>query len=135
MLRLFRRNLIFNAKSPGLFSSAKNIRIIALSPRQHLSNLPGGDSRTQESSDRDPEKVKRAKLLDVLIISSIGIIGFGYLIVRRAFTDQVQAKSVEGLTEECGGKVENGIDSDGERPEPQMPRKKRKTFKETRVSF
>ena len=96
MLRLFGRNLILNRKGPELLTRAQNIRFIAVSSKHNSSsNFQSGSSNANESSNRDPEKVKRAKLLDVLIVSSIGIIGFGYLIVRRAFSGQVHAKRIE----------------------------------------
>lgn len=124
MLRLFGRNFIFNRNSRELFTRVQNVRFLAVSSRQYSSNFQEGSSNqsnANESSKRDPEKVKRAKLLDVLIISSIGIIGFGYLIVRRTFSGQVHAKSAEGLEQGSG----EGLDASG--------RKKRKSFKETRI--
>ncbi|XP_028399584.1 calcium uptake protein 1, mitochondrial-like [Dendronephthya gigantea] len=133
MLRFLGRNFIFNTKVPTLFSSVKNVRLIALTQKQNFSNIQEGSSNANESSDRDPEKVKRAKLLDVLIVSSIGIIGFGYLIVRRAFSQPVQAKSAGGLVQELGGGSETAIGTDGEGAKTQVQRKKRKTFKETKI--
>ena len=133
MLRLFGRNFIFNRNSRELFTRVQNVRFLAVSSRQYSSNFQEGSSNqsnANESSKRDPEKVKRAKLLDVLIISSIGIIGFGYLIVRRTFSGQVHAKSAEGLEQGSG----EGLDASGEGGETQIQRKKRKSFKETRVS-
>jgi hypothetical protein len=134
MLRLFGRNLILNKKCPELLTRAQNIRFIAVSSKHNSSsNFQSGSSNANESSNRDPEKVKRAKLLDVLIVSSIGIIGFGYLIVRRAFSGQVHAKSADGLTQELGNVVEKELEPDAVGGETQIQRKKRKTFKETRV--
>ena len=133
MLRLFGRNLILNRKGPELLTRAQNIRFIAVSSKHNSSNFQSGSSNANESSNRDPEKVKRAKLLDVLIVSSIGIIGFGYLIVRRAFSGQVHAKSADGLTQELGNVVEKELEPDAVGGETQIQRKKRKTFKETRV--
>ena len=90
-----------------------------------------------ENPQRDPEKVKRAKLYDVLIISSIGIIGFGYLIIRRLFSTKVHAKSVEGVSQEnaLSSLDESGkkdVLNEGESEETPM-QKKRKTFRESRV--
>ena len=134
MLRLFGRNLVLNRWYPGLFTKVQNVRFIAISSSQNSFSTHAGSSNANESSNRDPEKVKRAKLLDVLIISSIGIIGFGYLIVRRAFSGQVHAKSAEGLTQDVDGVVRKAFKAEVEGEQAQIQRKKRKTFKETRVS-
>ena len=139
MLRLFGRNFILKRKSPELFTRlftrAQNVRFIALSSTQTSSNVQGRSSNTNDSSERDPEKVKRAKLLDVLIVSSIGIIGFGYLIVRRSFSGQVHAKSAEGSTQELKSGAEETLAAGGEGEESQIKKKKRKTFRETRVGL
>ena len=137
MLRLFGRNFILKRKSPELFTRLftreQNVRFIALSSAQTSSNFQGRNSNTNDSSARDPEKVKRAKLLDVLIVSSIGIIGFGYLIVRRSFSGQVHAKSGEGSTQELKSGAEETLAAGGEGEESQIKKKKRKTLRETRV--
>jgi hypothetical protein len=118
-----------------LFTKVQNVRFIAISSSKNLSSSHAGSSNSNESSNRDPEKVKRAKLLDVLIVSSIGIIGFGYLIVRRAFSGQVHAKSAaDGLTQDLEGGVGEALEADVQGGETQIQRKKRKTFKETKVS-
>lgn len=131
MFRIISRRYRFVGSCLKSFSSVKNVRLISIS--NALSN-----TSSQESSDntnsRDPEKVKRAKLLDVLIISSIGIIGFGYLMVRRTFGNQVHAKSEEDANSDvlCINNenelevVEAGAVFDN-------TRNKRKSFKETRV--
>ena len=131
MLRLFGRNLIISKKSTELFTKAQNVRYIALSPWTSSSSFEERTSDANNYEKRDPEKVKRAKLFDVLIVSSIGIIGFGYLIVRRIFSDPVHAKSAEGLASEVGRpeELEAGSDIAGS----QAQRKKRKTFRETKV--
>ena len=129
MLRLLSRNFILSKKGPKLLTRAQNVRFVALSSTQTSSNFQGRSSNSNESSERDPEKVKRAKLLDVLIVSSIGIIGFGYLIIRRSFSGQVHAKSIE----ETGNGVEKALGAGEEGEETQTKRKKRKTFRETKV--
>lgn len=120
MFRSCNRNLIWNRQRADVLKRGQHIQIV---------------SNSNQSSKRDPEKVKRAKLLDVLIASSIGIIGFGYLLVRRIFSDQLHAKSAEGLTSEISGSVEKVLVAEGEGNVTQMQRKKRKTFKETRVGY
>ena len=134
MLRLFGRSLVLNRRNVGLFTKVQNVRFIAISSSKNLSSSHAGSSNSNESSNRDPEKVKRAKLLDVLIVSSIGIIGFGYLIVRRAFSGQVHAKSADGLTQDLEGGVGEALAAVVQGGETQIQRKKRKTFKETKVS-
>ena len=129
MLRLFGRNFILSKKGPKLLPRAQNVRFVALSSTQTSSNFQGSSSNSNESSERDPEKVKRAKLLDVLIVSSIGIIGFGYLIIRRSFSGQVHAKSIE----ETGSGVEKALGASEKGEETQTKRKKRRTFRETKV--
>lgn len=135
MFRSCNRNLIWNRQRADVLKRGQHIQIVPLSSIQNLSTFKEEGSNSNQSSKRDPEKVKRAKLLDVLIASSIGIIGFGYLLVRRIFSDQLHAKSAEGLTSEISGSVEKVLVADGEGNVTQMQRKKRKTFKETRVGY
>ncbi|XP_046859001.1 calcium uptake protein 1, mitochondrial-like [Xenia sp. Carnegie-2017] len=113
------------------FSSVKNVRLISLS--NALSNTSSQES-SHNTNSRDPEKVKRAKLLDVLIISSIGIIGFGYLMVRRTFGNQVHAKSEEDANfDEVCINNENKLEVVEAGAVFDNTRNKRKSFKETRI--
>lgn len=137
MLRLFLQRAAFRQEHTRLLTSVNNLQTVVVSRRTTTTEAQKTKQET-ESSQRDPEKVKRAKLYDVLIISSIGIIGFGYLIIRRLFSTQVHAKSVEGVSQEneLSSLDESGkkdVLNDGESEGTPVQKKRKKTFRESKV--
>lgn len=149
MFRSVFQRVVFNVGRPRLFGSSYNIQYLeVVGVSGNLSTTSKGQHTKKEtgSTQRDPEKVKRAKLYDVLIISSIGIIGFGYLIIRRMFaSSQVHARSVAEPDGVDYVKQEDGLGSldvesgekvalnDGGSEETQTRLKRKNSFKETRI--
>lgn len=138
MLRVFFRRFAFSQRRAPFLASANNLQLKVGVVNVTQNSSTGSNSGESETSQRDAEKVKRAKLYDVLIVSSIGIIGFGYLIIRRLFKSEVHAQSPENIKQENSlNELHGGALKDEESEEgnegTQIRKKRRKTFKETRI--
>ena len=141
MLRvLFSR--VLRGKTP-LFATAENLQLQlkclgVASPKFNSTSTATQQqtSQNQDSSKRDPEKVKRAKLYDILIVSSIGVIGFGYLLVRRVFSTPAQAKGIDTTSNMGKDGVEGDLVSDvrvEQEDGSEVKKKRRKKCKENKV--
>ena len=137
MLRVLFQRFAFSVGRARLLASGSNLLLTSdvstSSTGAHEQNT--GKTKTPE---RDPEKVKRAKLYDILIVSSIGIIGFGYLLIRRFLSSKVHAKSAEVVKQDSGLETvgvsgQKAVLNDEGNQETHVRKRRRRTFKESRV--